>query len=111
MASAEPCFRREPDGVLLTLRLTPRGGRDSIDGIGQLSDGRSVALARVRALPADGEANAALAALVAKRLHVPKSAVTIVSGHTARVKQVRVEGNPETLAKEIDSWPGTSSQR
>ncbi len=109
MPAPEPCYRREPDGVLLTLRLTPRGGRDSIDGVGQLSDGRAVALARVRALPADGEANAALAALVAKRLRVAKSAVTIVSGHTARVKQVRIVGDPTTLAREIDSWPGNPS--
>jgi uncharacterized protein YggU (UPF0235/DUF167 family) len=105
MAEAGPCYRPEPGGVLLALRLTPRGGRDSIDGIGRLSDGRSVALARVRALPADGAANAAIVALVAKRLHVPKSAVTIVAGHTARVKQVRVAGDPAALAREIDTWP------
>ena len=100
-----PCYRRAEGGILLAVRLTPRAGRDSLDGIGALSDGRRVVLARVRALPADGDANAALGALLAKRLRVPKSAVTIAAGHTARLKQVRIEGDAEALAREIDTWP------
>lgn len=109
MAEAASCYRRDAGGILLSVRLTPRSGRDSIDGVGRLPDGRAVALARVRALPADGEANAALLALVAKRLRVPRSAVTIVSGHTARVKQVRIAGEADGIAREIDSWPDTGS--
>ncbi len=101
---SEAFYRTEEGGIVLAVRLTPRAGRDSLDGIGSLSDGRSVVLARVRALPADGEANAALGALLAKRLHVPKSAVTIASGHTARLKQVRIAGDPEALARELDAW-------
>jgi uncharacterized protein YggU (UPF0235/DUF167 family) len=108
MTAAGPCYRVEAGGVLLAVRLTPRAARDSIDGVGVLSDGRAVALVRVRALPAEGEANAALAALIAKRLRVPKSAVTIAAGHTARLKQVRIAGDPVALGKEIDAWPTTS---
>ena len=48
------------DGLLLTVRLTPKGGREALDGIETLADGRAVLKARVRALPEDGEANAAL---------------------------------------------------
>jgi len=108
MTASGSSYRRDPNGILLFVRLTPRGGRDCIDGVGALSDGRAVALARVRALPAGGEANAALAALLARHLRVPKSAVTIVAGHAARVKQVRIEGDPAALAREIDSWPATT---
>jgi uncharacterized protein YggU (UPF0235/DUF167 family) len=104
LAPPGSCYRREAGGLLLTVRLTPRGGRDAVDGVGALSDGRAVALVRVRALPSDGEANAALAALLAKRLRVPKSAVTIAAGHSARLKQVRIAGDPDALAKEIDGW-------
>jgi hypothetical protein len=99
-----PPYRREAGGIVIAVRLTPRAGRDSIDGIGRLSDGRAVALARGRALPAEGEANAALVALVARGLHVPKSAVTITAGHGARLKQVRITGDPEALAREIERW-------
>ena len=51
-------------GVLITVRLTPRANRDAIDGVETLSDGRRVVKLRVRALPSEGEANAALIAPV-----------------------------------------------
>jgi uncharacterized protein YggU (UPF0235/DUF167 family) len=55
------------DGILLlTVRLTPRGGRDAIDGVATLDDGRCVLKARVRATPAEGEANDALVRLAAR---------------------------------------------
>jgi uncharacterized protein YggU (UPF0235/DUF167 family) len=104
LAAAGSCYRREAGGLLLAVRLTPRAGRDAVDDVGALADGRAVALIRVRALPAEGEANAALTALLAKRLRVPKSAVTIAAGHSARVKQVRIAGDPDALAREIDAW-------
>ena len=52
------------------MRLTPKGGRDAIDGIEQLADGRAVLKVRVRAAASEGEANAALVKLVAKALGV-----------------------------------------
>lgn len=109
MAAAAACYRAEAGGVLLSVRLTPRAGRDSIDGIGALSDGRAAVQIRVRALPSQGEANAALIALLSKRLRVPKSAVTIAAGHSARLKQVRIAGDPAVLAREIDTWAGSAS--
>jgi uncharacterized protein len=71
----------------LRVRLTPRAHRDAIDGV---RDG--LLLARVRAPPVDGRANAALVKLVAKALGVPRSRVEVVRGHGAREKVVRVEG-------------------
>ncbi len=104
MGTVGPCYRREAGGILLAVRLTPRAGRDAIDGVGVLSDGRAVTQVRVRALPSEGEANTALVALIARRLRVPKSAVTIAAGHSARPKQVRIAGDPDALAREIDGW-------
>lgn len=76
----------------LAVRLTPRGGRDRIDGWAVDADGRPYLKARVSAPPVEGEANAALTALLAKALKRPKSAVRIAAGETARLKQVEVEG-------------------
>ena len=109
MGDGGRCYRIEPGGVLLAVRLTPRAARDAVDGTGALSDGRPVALVRVRALPSEGAANAALVAVIAKRLRLPKSAVTIAAGHAARLKQVRIAGDPATLAKEIDGWADTAT--
>jgi uncharacterized protein len=89
------------DGLLLTVRLTPKGGRDAIDGIETLSDGRAALKARVRALPEDGEANAALVKLMAKTAGVPASRVTVQSGHTARLKVLKLEGDCAILVTKI----------
>ena len=73
----------------LAIRLTPRADRDRLIA----PDAAGGALrARVTAPPVDGQANAALVKLVAKTLGVPKSRVTLVKGHTARDKLVRVDG-------------------
>jgi hypothetical protein len=81
--------------VLIHVRLTPRGGADRIDGWGRDDAGRLFLKARVRAAPVEGEANAALEALLAKALGVPKSRVAVARGATQRLKQVEVEGLDE----------------
>lgn len=77
---------------LLAVRLTPRGGADRIDGWETDAAGREHLKVRVRAAPVEGEANAALEAVLAKALGLPKSAVKVARGATARLKQVAVEG-------------------
>jgi uncharacterized protein len=85
-------FREEARGIVVHLRLTPKGGRDSIDGVAIGDDGRALLLARVRAVPEDGLANAALIALLSKTLKLRKSAFEIVSGATSRQKTVLITG-------------------
>lgn len=92
-----------PDGLLLLVRLTPRGGRDDIDGVETLSDGRQVLKARVRAVPAEGEANAALLALLAKALALPRSQLSLVAGATARMKTVLARGDSQVLLATLQS--------
>lgn len=87
-----------PDGVLVDVRLTPRGGRDAIEGIELRADGRPVLKARVRAAPFEGEANAALCRLLAGAVGIPPRQVMLVSGETARVKRVRIAGDATSLA-------------
>jgi uncharacterized protein (TIGR00251 family) len=81
--------------VSLAVRLTPRGGREAIDGWTTDAEGRTLLKVRVSSPPIDGEANAALIKLIAKTLGLPRSAVTIDSGDTARVKRLRIEGLDE----------------
>ncbi|MDR3507629.1 MAG: DUF167 family protein [Caulobacteraceae bacterium] len=76
----------------LAVRLTPRGGRDRIDGWAADAEGRPVLKVRVSAPPVDGQANEALTRLIAKALGRPAGAVRIVSGETARIKQLEIEG-------------------
>ena len=85
------------DGVFLDVRLTPRGGRDAIDGIESRADGRAVLKARVRAAPFEGEANDALCRLLARSLDVPSRDVTIAAGATARIKRVLIKGQASPI--------------
>ncbi|MBD3846065.1 hypothetical protein GGC47_004379 [Bosea sp. OAE752] len=99
--AASPFWRETPSGVQVSVRLTPRGGRDALDGVETLADGRAVLKARVRAAPSEGEANAALVALVAKEFGLPRSQVTIAAGATARLKTVALQGDPAVLAARL----------
>lgn len=89
-------------GLLLTVRATPKGGRDAIDGVECLADGNPVLKARVRAAPADGNANAALIGVIAKAAGIAPSAVSIVRGATARTKTMRLTGDPRVLAANFE---------
>ena len=92
----------QPDGLIVTVRLTPKGGRDAIDGIETLSDGHTVLKVRVRAAPMEGEANAALARVLGKALGVPPTRVAIVGGATSRIKRVKVYGNAAALGAALE---------
>ncbi|KRA95699.1 hypothetical protein ASD83_18835 [Devosia sp. Root685] len=72
------------------LRVTPNAGRDAIDGAESRDDGSTVLRIRVSAVPDKGKANAAVIALLAKPLGVPKSSISLVSGDTARMKTVLI---------------------
>ena len=82
----------------LTVRLTPRGGADRIEGWANDGAGQAFLKARVRVPPEDGKANTALIALIAKAAGRPASSVRIVAGHTARLKIVEIDGLSEAAA-------------
>jgi len=97
---ADP-WRYSAQGISIALRVTPRGGRDEIDGIETLANGRTVVKVRVRAIAEGGEANRAVTELLAKSLGVPKAKVRILSGATSRLKQVAVDGDPVRLGEAL----------
>ena len=88
--------------MAVTVRLTPKGGRDAIDGVETLSDGRTVLKVRVRAAPSEGEANEALCRLIAKSLDVPPRDVVLTAGATARIKRLAISGDGPTLVAALE---------
>lgn len=89
------------DGLLVSVRVTPKSARDGLEGVEHLSDGRAVVKARVRAVPEDGKANAALAKVLAAALGVPARDVRLESGATARLKTFLVSGDAAQLASRL----------
>jgi len=96
-------LRSRGDGLSFKVRLTPRGGRDAIEGWMAVGDGVELLKARVAAIPEGGKANAALIALLAKVLGVAKSTIRIAGGETARVKTIVIDPVAPTLAVRLDA--------
>lgn len=101
---AQP-WRIQAGCVILRVRLTPKSSKDAIDGLEATADGPAVK-ARVRAVPEDGKANAAVAKLVAEWLGVPKSSVEVTAGSKSRVKSLTIAGEPGAIAGLIDERLG-----
>jgi uncharacterized protein (TIGR00251 family) len=100
-------WRYSSEGISVALRVTPRGGRDDIDGLETLANGRTVLKVRVRAIADGGEANRAVTELLAKALGVPKAKVRILSGTTSRLKQIAVDGDPAKLSSALRELTAT----
>ena len=84
------------------VRLTPKGGRDHIEGWWTDSAGETALKARVAAPPEDGKANAALIDLLARALEVRKSDVRIASGASSRLKTIEIAGDEKQLSARLE---------
>lgn len=83
-------LREADDGSLvLTLHVQPGAKQTGFAG----PHGAAMKL-RLAAAPVEGRANAALCAFLAEFCGVPRSAVTLLSGESARAKRVRIDGAP-----------------
>ncbi|MEZ2347144.1 DUF167 domain-containing protein [Terriglobus sp. RCC_193] len=83
-------------GVSFAVRVQPGASREGV--IGLYGDAIKIALS---APAVDGKANEALVRYLATALNVPKTSITIASGHASRSKVIRVIGitNEETAAR------------
>ncbi len=73
--------------IAFVVRVSPRASRDAIEG-----EHDGALKIRLTAPPVDDKANDALRRLLAARLNVPLSAVTIVAGEKSRTKRIAVAG-------------------
>src|SRR6202035_3390371 len=108
-ANARP-WAVSADGLVVTVRLTPKGGRDALEGVEHLADGRCVLKARVRAAPSDGEANSALARLLAQTLRIAPREIALVGGATSRVKRLLIRGDARAVAAALERIGETAAK-
>ena len=103
MAAASPdALTLLPDGARLSVHLTPKSSRDAVEGLAEQSDGKQVLKVRVRAVPEDGKANAALIETLAKALKLPRSAFSLEGGGKSRAKLIRIAGGPAEIRAALD---------
>ncbi|MHA1165060.1 MAG: DUF167 family protein [Alphaproteobacteria bacterium] len=94
--------RRSRDGIIVTVRLTPKSSCDEISGAG-IYNGMGVLKAKVRAIPDKGKANTALEKLIAKWLRVPVSSVRLSSGSKSRLKSIGIHGDSSDLLSLVEA--------
>ncbi len=92
-----PFWKLLPDGIDVSVRATPKGGRDGVDGVREDAAGARWLSVCVSAPPDDGKATKAVAKVLAIHFGVAARDVTLVSGATARLKRFRIMGNPAQL--------------
>ena len=90
-------FQSSPNGVVVSVRVTPRAGRTAIVGVRE-----EMLLAKLAAAPVDGAANDALIALLSDAFNVPKRKVRLVAGERSRTKRVEIAGEtPASLESRL----------
>jgi uncharacterized protein (TIGR00251 family) len=88
-----------PDGVELRVKAQPKSRRPGIGGLAP--DGAALRVAVTEA-PEDGRANRAVCVAVAEALQVAPSAVTLTQGASARLKTLRIAGDPARLSETLN---------
>lgn len=98
------CYEVTADGLRLRLKVTPKSRRNGPQGYVALADGGCALRLGINAPPEDGRANAAIVSLLAKRMAVAKSAISVVSGAKDRRKLVDIRGRSSDLAEALEAW-------
>lgn len=76
----------EPDFCLLKVRAVPNAKKTQL--VGKIGDAVKI---KIQAVPEGGRANRELETFLAATLGLPKSAVAVKTGETARDKLIRIE--------------------
>src|SRR5262245_19176307 len=103
-ATAPSPFGAAADGARLRLRVQPRARRNRVDGLVPEADGGVALKVAVTEAPEEGRANAAVIALLAKALNLPKSAFAVVAGAADRRKIIHLQGDPARLMQALERW-------
>jgi uncharacterized protein (TIGR00251 family) len=99
-----PFSWRNDGNLLCRLRVQPRAGSERFAGL--VGDRMKV---RVKPAPADGKANDALVAFLAKSFRVPRSSVKLLAGRSGRNKIIEIQ-TPALLPKEILPYVDSTGQ-
>ena len=97
-------------GVTLSVRVSPRGGRNAVEGLVADTDGRPVLSVRVAAAPVDGEANDAVEATLARWLGLKSHDVEVTGGTTTRSKVVTIDGDPVALMRRLQALTAVATE-
>jgi hypothetical protein len=90
-------FKIHNSGLTVAIRLTPNARRAEFGGLMDIGDNKTALKVSINAVPEDGKANKELIAFLAKAWKLPKSSLSLLSGHTNRLKVILIEGDGKAL--------------
>lgn len=89
--------------MTLSVRVSPRAGRNAVEGLIPDAEGKLQLAVRVAAAPVDGEANDAIEATLASWLGVKPREIEVTGGLTTRSKVVTIDGDPVALIRKLQT--------
>ena len=98
--NAEAPWKRSREGVRLLVRATPGARRAGLAGVVETAEGPALAV-KITEAAEKGRANRAIVALLAKALGVPKSAIELKRGDTARLKLFAIHADADMLLDKL----------
>jgi uncharacterized protein len=94
-------YREADDGLVIFIRLTPKSAKDTIEGCFVANDGVCRLKIRVRAQPDKGQANKSALKLLAKRLGLAQTSLTLTGGAKNRNKSVLANGDRDNIRRAV----------
>jgi hypothetical protein len=83
--------------IILQIKVTPNASKNQILGW----EGNLLRL-RIKGVPEKGRVNEELIEYLAETLDIAKSQIEILSGHTSRLKRLKIEGNSKELQSRLE---------
>ena len=91
--------QKADNGVIFKIKVQPGAVKNEIVGV--QGDALKV---KINAPPVKGKANKALIDFLASKLGVKKSEVEIMSGHTSKIKKIKVVGEAIKIEKNLQRF-------
>ena len=102
-------FEETADGLRLYLRASPGAADNAVTGIWRDAERNTRLAVKVTVPPDKGKANIAIIKLLATKLGLPKSLLSVTAGETSRLKTIHIKGEPDALAAKLFSLTGERS--
>jgi hypothetical protein len=96
-------YKQQHDGIYLYIKVTPKASQNKIGKVIIGEDGNNVLKIYVTCVPENGKANIAIIELLAAKLGIAKSLITIIKGSTHKNKVCLIKNTDKTTVLALQS--------
>ncbi|MBR1648977.1 MAG: DUF167 domain-containing protein [Alphaproteobacteria bacterium] len=99
-------YKVTPQGIVLSVRITPNAGKTEVKGVFIDADGGEFLKISVVSIPEKGKANQELIKFLSKSLKLAKTMLMIISGETSHLKKVLITADESYVLPKLREWSG-----